>query len=119
MGALSSVERRLHEPKLLQCSKCEYLVSSWYFIHQIKWTAAVLVPSNGHSACKSPGARAAYKVLDGSPSVDDVFAHLDYCKHDRMLRECRECSSYMCSHGKRIDKCGECQSQWQRVKRPR
>jgi len=42
------------DPKVLQCSKCSSTITSaWYFVHPTTGKREVLVPNNGHQACRT------------------------------------------------------------------
>mmetsp|Transcript_30266 Transcript_30266/g.96454 ORF Transcript_30266/g.96454 Transcript_30266/m.96454 type:complete len:357 (+) Transcript_30266:202-1272(+) len=106
----STVLHDVSEPKVLKCFKCPYTItSSWYFVHPKTGKRGVLVPHNGHMACRKGSLLAPYRPADGSPCRLDKLANIAFCHHTTLPHACRHCNpSAFCSHGRRRSHCQVC-----------
>ena len=81
----------------LECPKCQKrMTSNWYWQHPKTKEVHVLVPCNGHKACKGKtGKKIFWKATDGRQTVVDDFNHLDLCQHHRRRTKCEHCRGKM------------------------
>eukprot|EP00927_Polykrikos_kofoidii_P028877 TRINITY_DN25076_c0_g1_i1.p1 TRINITY_DN25076_c0_g1~~TRINITY_DN25076_c0_g1_i1.p1 ORF type:complete len:332 (+),score=35.08 TRINITY_DN25076_c0_g1_i1:100-996(+) len=108
----STIVHRPSEPKWLVCSGCTLRVSScWYFRHPKTSALALLVPNNGHAACRKLKRLSHFQVEDGSAFKTDNPNNVDYCEHNRLRHVCGPCGGLStCEHGKPRWNCTVCRS---------
>ena len=106
--ALSTVSEGT--PVKLMCSECPFSVeSSWYFQHPKTLKKSVISPQRGHNTCQQKVKNCYWKNLDGISVIPAHSAELQYCQHNRLLKQCAACGGYkMCIHAKRRHQCKEC-----------
>eukprot|EP00438_Fugacium_kawagutii_P010949 Skav203666 [mRNA] locus=scaffold3418:30369:30758:+ [translate_table: standard] len=90
---------------------CSHILSSnWFWLHPNSGESRVLVPHNGHAACRrTAGKRSVWRSLDGTAIKLDNFGHLDLCPHNREKSKCKDCGGrQICIHGRRRSVCPLC-----------
>ena len=95
----------------LQCRSCPATISSsWFFRHPGTSQIHVLVPQNGHDACKKRlGKPSPWIPTSGWSSKLDIFSLLNFCHHKREITACVLCGGRrICEHKKRRDECALC-----------
>ena len=115
--AMSTVSQ--DTPVKLMCSECPFTIaSSWYFQHPKNLKRWVIVPRGGHLPCRQKVKNCFWKNPDGMPVVRCLVNALEYCPHNKALRDCASCGgSLLCIHARRRYACEECRHLF--VRRPR
>ena len=107
--ALSTVSEGA--PVKVMCSECPFTTtSSWYFQNPKTLKRSLLVPDRGHHSCMQKAKKlCSWKSVENGPVLRCKVTILEYCLHNRFLRNCATCGGYeMCIHSKRKHKCKEC-----------
>eukprot|EP00927_Polykrikos_kofoidii_P059364 TRINITY_DN54527_c0_g1_i1.p1 TRINITY_DN54527_c0_g1~~TRINITY_DN54527_c0_g1_i1.p1 ORF type:complete len:229 (-),score=15.29 TRINITY_DN54527_c0_g1_i1:30-680(-) len=110
MRGLSTVVHISDSPKVLECTVCAYqMTCAWYRRHPVSGELSVLLPHNGHPACRTSTSLAAYTVVDGSKFVADKLTNVEFCVHNKPHGTCRQCHPLRyCSHDRRNSMCNIC-----------
>ena len=98
-------------PVQLMCSECPFtMTSSWYSQNPKSLKQSLLVPQNGHDSCQQKAKKhCSWKSVENGPVVKCHLSLLQYCPHDRLVRNCVSCGGdKICIHEKRRERCKEC-----------
>ena len=96
----------------LVCPSCPRSITSrWWWRHPKTQAVYLLIPQNGcyHGGLRGRGVKVDETnrfrpacPADSLQTKDDCFPNLDFCQHQRIRAQCKECGGYkVCSHGRR------------------
>ena len=107
------------DPVRLTCPSCPASITSrWWWRHPKTQAVYLLIPQNGcyHGGLRGRGVKVDETnrfrpacPADSLQTKDDCFPNLDFCQHQRIRAQCKECGGYkVCSHGRHRHDCRVC-----------